>query len=449
MSRGRRLIYWRDRGGVKRAYADLRAHGGRREPLVARGEKLATADPVVAEALLGDRLKQLEAERRGRNVLGLAYSATLETFAAEHLEAKAKAGKTTDRWLESSERFLARAVTFFGSTRELMAIDVAAIEAFVEHLRTLPGVEAERDALERQARGEEPRRRRRRLTMSGGTIRHHLNCLSNLYRRAQARQVVVPGYNPVAALLEKPTARHAEAKWLEVHDAALLLEAARTYTPQRSDLAMPFARELLATFLLTGGRRSEVVCLEADDVSFDRQTVTFRPNVWRDRAGLRQGMKTDTSWRAVPLWPQLAEILRPYILPPDRTPRTGLLFPSYRTGEASILTDCRKLLDAIATRAGWRAGEITTKMFRHTYTAARLQTLDQGAPVSEFTVARELGHGGEAMVRRVYGHLGQVRHRADAVEYRVEQHVAQLGDRLAALLAPPVAPRDRPAASAR
>ena len=48
-----------------------------------------------------------------------------------------------------------------------------------------------------------------------------------------------------------------------------------------------------------------------------------------------------------------------------------------------------------------------SKMFRHTYTAARLQTLDQGAPVSVYTVAKELGHGGETMVRRVYGHLGQ------------------------------------------
>jgi hypothetical protein len=37
------------------------------------------------------------------------------------------------------------------------------------------------------------------------------------------------------------------------------------------------------------------------------------------------------------------------------------------------------------------------------------------------------------MVRRVYGHLGQVRHRAEVVEYRVEQHVAKLGERLAAL----------------
>ena len=72
-------------------------------------------------------------------------------------------------------------------------------------------------------------------------------------------------------------------------------------------------------------------------------------------------------------------------------------------------------------------------MFRHTYCAARLQTLDQGAPVSLFTVARELGHGGEAMVRRVYGHLGQVRHRAEDVEYRIEAFEDKLKGRLAAL----------------
>jgi len=77
-------------------------------------------------------------------------------------------------------------------------------------------------------------------------------------------------------------------------------------------------------------------------------------------------------------------------------------------------------------RAGWKPGEIRSKLFRHTYSAARLQTLDQGAPVSPFTVSRELGHGSLAMVQRVYGHLGQVRHRAEVVEYRVEQHAEAL-----------------------
>ena len=72
-------------------------------------------------------------------------------------------------------------------------------------------------------------------------------------------------------------------------------------------------------------------------------------------------------------------------------------------------------------------------MFRHTYCAARLQTLDHGAPVSPFTVAKEMGHGGDSLVKRVYGHLGEVRHRTEVVEYRVENHRTLLGERLAAL----------------
>ncbi len=51
-------------------------------------------------------------------------------------------------------------------------------------------------------------------------------------------------------------------------------------------------------------------------------------------------------------------------------------------------------------------------------------------PVSPYTVARELGHGGEAMVRRGYGHLGTVRHRSEVLEYRVEQHAERLADRV-------------------
>ena len=61
--------------------------------------------------------------------------------------------------------------------------------------------------------------------------------------------------------------------------------------------------------------------------------------------------------------------------------------------------------------------------------------IDHGAPVSIFTVSRELGHGSEALVKRIYGHLGTVRHRAKVVEYRVEQHRGVLRAQLAALRA--------------
>lgn len=177
---------------------------------------------------------------------------------------------------------------------------------------------------------------------------------------------------------------------------------------------------MIATLLLTGGRPSEVLALDIADVNFDRETVRIR------------GTKTEGSDRTMPLWPQLEEILRPDLSGPK--PPARLLFPCFTTGREAMLTDFRKLLDAVSLRAGWQPGEIRSKMFRHSYRVARLQTLDQGAAISPFTVSRELGHGSFAMVQRVYGHLGQVRHRADVVEYRVEQHAAASGERLAALV---------------
>jgi hypothetical protein len=108
-----------------------------------------------------------------------------------------------------------------------------------------------------------------------------------------------------------------------------------------------------------------------------------------------------------------------------------LLVPSWTArGEERRLGDIHHLFDQVAKRAGLAAGELRSKAFRHTYCAARLQTLDRGAPVSLYTVSRELGHGSEEMVRRVYSHLGDVRHRSEVVEYRVEQHLERLGDRL-------------------
>ena len=61
---------------------------------------------------------------------------------------------------------------------------------------------------------------------------------------------------------------------------------------------------------------------------------------------------------------------------------------------------------------------VTPHTFRHTYAAARLQTLDHGAPVSPYTVTRELGHSSIQLLERTYGHLMHTRHRAQVVEYK-------------------------------
>lgn len=270
-------IYSRFRGGAKRWYIDLRQKGGNREALVADGETRATTDYELAVVIAADRLKEIEEagdKRQRRRVLLKRKDNPegLKAFAAKHLVRKVKGGKVTARWLEQTERQLAAAIEFFGENRALDSIDVDHVEKFVEYLE-----------LRSNGRGS---------TLSLGSQRHYLNSLSNLYKRAQGR-VVPMGHNPVAGVMEKPVGDADEAAWLEVSDAALLLESARTYRPGATAHAAP-TYPLIATFLLTGGRTSEVLGLEVDDVSFGRKMITFRPNEWRR-------LKTRKSHRSVRL----------------------------------------------------------------------------------------------------------------------------------------------------
>lgn len=399
-------IYWRARGGERRAYGDFRDYadvGGKREPLVPEGQHLATSDPDVAQAVATLRLRELEAKRRGRALVGETKRTTLAELARLHLIAKAQSNKFSTQWLAALQTYLERVLKILGEKRDPESVTVEDVRRLVAELRRLPN--------------------RRGSTMGDGNVRHHLNALSGVFKRAASEGFVAPGFNPITAMLEKPAGKPGEARWLEVPDAALLLESARIY--QAPEAGTPFAHALLATFLLTGARETEVYGLELDDVSFERRTIAFRPNKWRR-------LKTPRSHRVVPLHPQLEEILRAYLKGPHR-PAGDLLFPSFATGQEAILTDTRKLIDHIAKRAGWKAREIRTKMFRHTYCAARLQTLDRGAPISPYTVSRELGHTSMGMVQKVYSHLGTIRHRSDVVEYRVEHHKRLLGNRLKGL----------------
>jgi integrase len=395
----RQRLFTRLQGTEVRWYLDARDYsdvGGKREALLLPGHRYAVTDRAVAEALAAQRLAQLQ-QLRLRAVHHLPPPAALGRYAADHLVKKAASGTCSDRWLVNTERYLTRFVAFVGADREVASFGVPDIERWVAVLR---------DA-----------------GLSGGSIRHAINSVSNLYRRAQSEGRVTPGYNPVAAMMGKPTARRLEAQWLDAAEASLLLESARTVERKRADLACACAYPLMATLLLTGGRPAEVLGLEVADVSFDRKLVTFRPNQWRR-------LKNVTSHRSVPLWPQLKDVLGEYLA---TAPPARLLFPSYRTGQEAMLRDTRKLLDAVSVRCGYPEGEIHSYSFRHSFTAAALQLTDHGAPISPYTVGKWLGHGGVALVNRVYGHLGDVRHRSEQLEFRPEQHAEILGERLRVL----------------
>jgi integrase len=397
MSKGKgNRVYWRrqSKAGTKRAYGDFRDFadvGGRQEALIPPGTKRATDDPLVAEVLAANRVVELQERRRHRVLFGVDEEADLATFVAHHLREKHRAGRVSERCIEDSRLMLGRAIEFLGATRTLGSIRVKDVADWLASLRTRPG---------REDGGG----------LGASTLRHHLFCLSNLFRRAESEGLVLPGFNPVSALLEKPAAKQAEAEWLEVDKAAVFLEGCRN--PARSTRKGPIQNleAIIATFLLTGGRQKEVLGLEVSDVSFERKTVTFRPNEWR-------GLKTRSSQRVLPLWPQLEEVLTGYLEGPTR-PKGALLFPNRTRGAERPFRDLRKALDAVSKSLEFPAGSVRTKAFRHTYCAARLQTLDRGEPVSLWTVAKEMGHSGTGMVEKVYGHLGSVRVRRHEVEFR-------------------------------
>ena len=417
-------IYWRS----GRAYADFRAYadvGGDRGALSLPGSSWGVTDLDVAQALFDAQLAEFVAKRQKQ--AGVPQTRRKETTLAalvrDHLLLKAKAGQTSHAHLVDLEIRLGAAVEYFGAHRNPRDVSSDDVREWMRELSD----------------GWRGRKRK------DGTVRHYINALSGLYKRANEQLVVDAGYNPVAALVEKPSgwSGRPEAPSFEVHEAALLLEAARVVEKRNRLNATPALYAIVATFLLTGGRKSEVLGLDVEDVSFDRGLVYFHPNAHR-------GLKTKTSRRDVPLWPQLRQILQEWLYGGEQPRTTGLLFPATAGTGGGMVGNLSKSLDEIGKLCGMRPNEVRTKAFRHSYCSTRLQTVttvlkpghkatDADAwtyePVSHDAVAREMGHGGTEMVRRIYGHRARDPHRANEVAYRVDEHREKLTERLTAVLA--------------
>lgn len=410
-------IYWKH----GRAYADFRDFadvGGKLLPLIPPGRKYATTEPDEAAVLVADLLRRFESARRAP-ALALPIAATptrsappmvppapgvggvtLGAYAAHYLTTRQQEGQVTEGHLRNQEQQLHRALAYFGAGRPLASLTTPDVLGYLHHLRTV-----------RSQRGK---------PFKADAIRAHIFSLSGLYTMAAEEGLAL---NPVRVRRGRlPTPPRGEQVWLDYNDAVTFLEACQTIKLRRGDLALKFLTQLVATLLLTGGRPAEVYGLEEQDIDFRNQVVRFRPNSWRS-------LKNDGSRRVVPLWPQLRDILRPYLNDRERRRLAGevipsLLFPSRSGG---LLVNCTKALRQVEAYLGWPQarkqggpGHLTPKAFRHTYCATRLQTTERGMPVSDYQVGLELGQNGPSMVRQVYGHLGRQAPRWDQVLYSRE-----------------------------
>lgn len=389
MGRGRDRLYWREGRGW---YMDLRDLGGGQKACVPEGGRGATEDRDEATKILSNRIEALKAEPGDSDAEG--EDPLLREYAKRHLRIKADYRKTST--VKRDELSLRHFVEFFDDDARLSDIDVPGLTDYLGYRRCQPGS-------------------REGTTISAQTLRNELHALSSLYKRAVAEDKAE--VNPVRRLPEKPSPSRGEAEWLEPGEAARLIRAAGRKDTAAHARAFPHLRALVATFLLTGGRKQEVFGLLARDIDFERDTVHLRPNRHR-------GLKRASHRRRVPLWPQLREILAAYL---EAEPRDSddLLFRSPRGG---MLTDVRVNFGKAVEGAGIEGKRVTLHTLRHTYAAQQLQTTDGGAAVSPYTVMRELGHASLGLIERHYGHLLETRHRSPVVEYQEGEVIGQVGE---------------------
>lgn len=109
-------------------------------------------------------------------------------------------------------------------------------------------------------------------------------------------------------------------------------------------------------------RPSEAQGLLIEDIDFRRKRIRVRRNPYRR-------LKTKRSRRSVPLWPQMEEILLQY-LAGRGNPTRGILFPS-PTRPGTPVQSIKRLIAELTLRIDYK-GNLTPKIFRHTYRAARL-----------------------------------------------------------------------------
>jgi integrase len=449
-------IQWRSqKGGVRRAYVDLRRWGGPRQvALIPPGETRATTDPVIAKELAQDLLDTLQTERvaertraaeahrreteaaRHAALHGLDRGAELATYAARHLSVLEKERSNSEQWLDATALMLDRAIYFFDvlqvesatpeerdkhqglrSPRNLAGISAPDVQAYVTWLGSDECWAWEKNRREQAAKGRSGRRAARggkQGPFGNSHIRHHLNALSLLFRRAISEGLLPSGANPVAGLLKKPPIPKSRTEWLEPPQLALALESARTYDPLREHGGrepLTCAYELLAFMILTGCRDDEARRMDVGHVHLADEYLEI------------PGTKTEDSDRTMPLHRQLGEILQAYLVRTGRIfQKDAPLFVSDRTG--GRVGDARKAFDAITRRAGLPARRLRSRTLRVSYITHRLLSLDEGRPVTTEMVRQEVGHSGSSkMIERVYARVSRRKERLDPFAFRIESYL--------------------------
>ena len=213
-------LYTRIQGDKSRYYGDLRDLGLGQHALRPPGSSRATQDEAEALVLMGRLIERLRREGSPVRVQKDSLGAAAESFLRRN------PGGVTEGWSREHAHKLGRARRWFGEDRPLASIKPKDVRAWWESL---------------ESRG-----------LAAGTIRHHLNVLSSLYRFAIEEEMVPPSDNPVAMLYRKPSistgrVQTKRALFLEIDEAARFLDAVRRLERSKRRWLLDGLHEILST----------------------------------------------------------------------------------------------------------------------------------------------------------------------------------------------------------
>ncbi len=381
-------------------FLSFQAVGGRREPLVPEGAKLATTNAREARRLFEVR-RTFYHDRLARLTAGLTVdSPTLAAYAATFLSRLVREVRVDGSAVHSVHSLDRRRrgimtcldTPAFRAVRSVEALTRQQCDAMLRQLAVVP-----------KASGE---------ALLPATVRSYAAEMSALLGEAvlDGLRTDNPLLNQRAMPKPKLDTALDDDKFLNREEGRRLLDFLLP-SPR-----LPLAVEIGAVFLYTGGRRHEVLGILVRDVDFLRGEVSLYDNGYRN-------LKNRGARRRIPLWPAMRMIFER--LCAGRDPNE-LLFPAVRLcgapqSIANMIGDINGTLRAAAQRARITK-KVTHHTLRHTYISARLTMQHRSltgvlVPVDEALVVLEVGHTTTEMIRTTYGHLTRERVASTMLSY--------------------------------
>lgn len=410
--------------------ADFRRWGGGQPTLRFPGSSDAIRDPAVANARYLAACGELEHRAKdAANGLSVTETSMHPTdYIPAFMRVRYATSALTKEYLDGQAHYLGRIFeeTSFKALTSIQQIDRKAITQLVLDLSAMRKAHPQPFPPEQLlgipvGQHKESRRIWDEMNnrLSPETVRVMIMALSALITHA-IHEGDYTAAHPVSRHRHVPKqSQQSEAEFLEVEEAGRMLARLES---EVSHWRSPYAYEMFAVLLYTGMRKHEMMRMRPQDIR------------WEEGRIMIYGTKNDRGRRSVRLWPALAAILRPFF---DReglfeTPRS-LLFPgSPRAGRKGQNVQRRESMLRVIKRVARDVGIkklVTHHTTRHTYASVRLQMVQNVdgrlVPVAKLEIMRELGHGSEKMLDRVYGHVLQGRFACTELDYMAAPVVIQ------------------------